>query len=86
MGLTVICREPDRTIVVFSSDLALEAFRRYISEYAGLVPEGHAYNFIASVEDLLPLGPEDRVGRLLRNDPIGHAETAQLDVEIMHPG
>ncbi len=86
MGLTVISREPDRTIVVFSSDVALEEFRRYISEYAGLVTKGHTYNFIAAVENLFPLVAEDRVGRLLRDDPIEHGETAQLDVEIMHPG
>jgi len=86
MGLTVITREPDRTIVVFSSDEALAEFRRYVSEYGGIVPDGHAYSFVAGIDDVVSLTAEDRIGRLLRDDPLEPGETAQLDVEIMHPG
>jgi len=70
MGLYVISREPDKTVVVFSSDEALDEFRRYLGEYAGRIPEGHGYAFLAAIDDVLPLTSEDRVGRLLRDEPL----------------
>lgn len=86
MGLYVISKDADKTVVVFSSDEALRGFKRYLSEYAGEVPGGHAYTFLAGVDNVVPLRPEDRIGRLLREEALGDGEIAPLDVELMHPG
>ncbi len=86
MGLSVVARDPDKTIVVFSSDEALATFKRYVREYSGLIAGGHRYAFVAAIESVLPIEPEDRIGRLLREAPLGLNEIAPLDVELWHPG
>jgi subtilisin family serine protease len=87
MGLQVISRDPDKTVVVFSSDEELREFRRYMREFSGLA-EGrvHEYKFMGSIRELERLRPEDRKGRLLQAEPLGDGEIAPLDIEIMHPG
>ncbi len=86
MGLLVISKDANKTVVVFSSDDALHQCRQYLSEYAGRIPDGHAYSFVAAIDDIVPLQPEDRLGRLLREEALAEDEVAPLDVEVMHPG
>ncbi len=86
MGLNVISKDADKTVVVFSSDEALQEFKQYLKEYAGRVPDGHEYTFIAAIDDIVPLRPEDRRGRLLREEPLEGDGMFPLDVELMHPG
>jgi hypothetical protein len=86
LGLSIVSKEKDKTIVAFSSDEALAQFKRYLTEYAGLTPEAHAYDFVAAIDCIVPLSPDDRIGRLLRAQPLSANEVAPLDIELMHPG
>lgn len=85
MNLSLVSKDPDKTIVVFSSDEALARFKRYISEYSGIIKKGHKYAFIAGIDDILPIEPIDRIGRLLKEEPIEVDEIAHLDVEMWYP-
>lgn len=86
MGLQVMARDPDKTLVVFASDEKLTAFRRHLSSYSGDV-DGPAYAEVGGIDRLLPLTPRDRLGRRLENEPLEPTQQrAPLDVELWHPG
>jgi len=85
MGLQVLAREPGKTLVVFASDVELESFRARLGEYAS--EGGHTYGEFGGIEHLLPVTPEDRIGRRLQEEPIdGEEGQIPLDVELWHPG
>jgi len=86
MGLTLVCRDPDKVLVVFSSQEDLANFQRYIKEYAGIISGGHKYAFVSAIEDVLPIEPRDRIGRLLYVEPIVEDEKVPLDITLWHPG
>lgn len=86
MGLQVLARGPERAVVVFPDEGTLEELRRRLREYAGLVPGGHDYGYLASIEAITELGPEDRVGPRLRDTPLYEGETTALDIELWHTG
>ena len=86
MGLQVLARDPNKTLVVFTSDEDLTAFRRQLRSYSGDAP-GPAYAELGGIERLVELGAADRVGRRLEQEPLDSAARAvPLDVELWHPG
>ncbi|WP_242034148.1 S8 family peptidase [Richelia sinica] len=84
-GLDVLAFEPDKAIVVFSSDLELREFRRRLENYSQLT-EGPEYSYLGAIDELVPLGREDRIGRLLELKPVQPDELAALDLELWHTG
>lgn len=86
MGLGFLARDAKRAIVVFPDEETLTALRQHIREYSGLQPNGHKYSYLAAVEAVTELGPDDRVGFRLRANPIASTEIASLDIELWHPG
>lgn len=86
LGLHVLERDPERTIVVFPDDESLAELRRRMEEYAGLQEGGHQYSYLSAIDEIGQLGPDDRTGRRLKESPLGEGEIASLDVELFHTG
>jgi hypothetical protein len=86
MGLTLLAQEPkaNKAIVVFSDDQQLTEFRDRISTYSS--DTGPQYAEFDAIEDLVPLEPSDRLGRLLELEPMQEGELAALDLELWHTG
>jgi hypothetical protein len=84
-GLDILAFEPDKTIVVFSSDLELKEFRRRLENYSQIT-EGPEYSYLGAIDELVPLEREDRIGRLLELKPVQPDELAALDLELWHTG
>jgi hypothetical protein len=84
-GLDILAREPDKAIVVFSSDMELKEFRRRLENYSQIT-EGNKYEYLGAIDDLVPLEREDRIGRLLELNPVEAGELAALDLELWHTG
>lgn len=86
MGLRVLARDPNRAIVVFPDHSTLDELRRRLREYAGLVPNANDYGYLAAIDAILELTPEDRTGPRLSEVPLQLGTTAPLDVELWHSG
>ncbi len=88
MGLTLLAQEPkaNKAIVVFSSDEELTLFRSRLEAYGGISDIGYEYGYLDAIEDLVPLEPQDRIGRLLELEPVRPEELAALDLELWHTG
>ncbi len=86
LGLTLLAQEPsaNKAIVVFSSDDQLSNFRNRLETYSGVNDFDYAY--LDAIEDLVPLEPSDRLGRLLELEPVQESELAALDLELWHTG
>ncbi|EFA68761.1 S8 family peptidase [Cylindrospermopsis raciborskii] len=84
-GLDILAREPDKAIVVFSSDLELKEFKRRLENYSQIT-EGPEYSYLGAIDDLVRLEREDRIGRLLELNPVQPGELAALDLELWHTG
>ena len=86
MGLTLLAQEPkaNKAIVVFSNDEELTEFRDRLSTYSS--DTGPQYAEFDAIEDLVPLEPSDRLGRLLELEPMQAGELAALDLELWHTG
>lgn len=87
MGLTLLAQEPraNKAIVVFSSDQELLEFRNRLENYSGIRTE-FQYDYFDGVEALVPLEPEDRLGRLLSLEPLPSNEITPLDIQLWHTG
>ncbi len=84
-GLNLLSREPNKAIVVFSSDHDLTEFRKRLENYS-LIKDGPKYEYLGAIDDLVPLEREDRIGRLLELNPVPSGELAALDLELWHTG
>lgn len=86
LGLTLLAQEPNanKAIVVFSSDDQLTEFRNRLETYSAAA--GPQYGELDAIEDLVPLEPQDRLGRLLALEPVQEGELAALDLELWHTG
>ena len=92
-GLTLLSVEQDKTLVLFSSDEQLLEFRQRLENYKtgprARDQQNAPYSAIfASIENINDVGPEDRIGRLLRaagvdavND-LRAGERYTVDVEL----
>ncbi|NET73686.1 MAG: S8 family peptidase, partial [Sphaerospermopsis sp. SIO1G2] len=84
-GLDILAFEPDKAIVVFSSDLELTEFRKRLENYSQIT-EGPEYSYLGAIDELVPLEREDRIGRLLELNPVKQGELVALDLELWHTG
>ncbi|WP_242045280.1 S8 family peptidase [Anabaena catenula] len=85
IALNILAREPDKAIVVFSSDMELIQFKKRLENYSQIT-EGHEYSYLGAIDELVPLEREDRIGRLLELKPVQSNELAALDLELWHTG
>ncbi|MEH2286350.1 S8 family peptidase [Nostoc sp.] len=84
-GLNVLAREPNKAIVVFSSDNELTEFKKRLENYSQ-IKDGPKYEYLGAIDELVPLEPEDRIGRLLDIKRVQPDELAALDLELWHTG
>ncbi|WP_293124771.1 S8 family peptidase [Microcoleus sp. bin38.metabat.b11b12b14.051] len=84
-GLNLLAREPNKAIVVFSSDNQLTEFKRRLENYSQ-IQDGPKYEYLGAIDELVPLEREDRIGRLLELKPVQLGELAALDLELWHTG
>jgi len=84
-GLNCLAREPNKAIVVFPSDIELKEFKKRLENYSKIT-DGPKYEYLGAIDQLVPLEPEDRVGRLLQLNPVQPDEIAALDMELWHTG
>ena len=84
-GLNVLAREPNKAIVVFSSDTELKEFKKRLGSYSRIT-DGPKYEYLGAIDELVPLEREDRIGRLLELNPVISGELAALDLELWHTG
>src|SRR5262245_28149447 len=62
IGLHILARDSEKAIVVFPDQPSLDELRRRLREYAGEVPGGREYSYLAALETIEELTPDDRVG------------------------
>ena len=84
-GLNCLAREPNKAIVVFSSDNQLTEFKKRLENYSK-IKDGPKYEYLGAIDDVVPLEREDRIGRLLELKPVESDELAALDLELWHTG
>ncbi|MEH1930039.1 S8 family peptidase [Nostoc sp.] len=84
-GLNVLAREPNKAIVVFSSDNELTEFKKRLENYSQ-IKDGPKYEYLGAIDELVPLEPEDRIGHLLDIKYVQPGELAALDLELWHTG
>lgn len=86
-GLTLLAQEPsaNKAVVVFSSDSELVELRGRLQSYGGMVA-GLQNDYLDAIEEIVPLEPSDRMGRLLVLEPLQPTELAALDLEFWHTG
>lgn len=84
-GLNCLAREPNKAIVVFSSDNQLTEFKKRLENYSQ-IKDGPKYEYLGAIDDVVPLECEDRIGRLLDLKPVKSDELAFLDLELWHTG
>jgi len=95
-NLTLIGQNDDHTLVLFSSDQQLTEFRNRLNAYQrGPRERGKNapyYGVFNNIEELGRIRPEDRIGRLFREQGITTVEgflnntTYTLDLELWHTG
>ncbi|MBD2151078.1 S8 family peptidase [Pseudanabaena sp. FACHB-1277] len=87
IGLTLLAQESSeqKAIVVFSSEQELTNFQEKLKVYSN-VGEGYDYGYLDVIEDIVPLEPQDRVGRRLELEPLEANELVALDLELWHTG
>nr|WP_293102158.1 hypothetical protein [Okeania sp. SIO2F4] len=88
LGLNILEKgtKSDEAIVVFSSDDNLTEFRRKLECYSGLIDDSPEYGYLDAIEELVRLEPQDRIGPLLRLEPLEPGELVPLDLELWHTG
>jgi hypothetical protein len=95
-GLTLVGQADEKTLILFSTDTELRAFRERLSAYQSGPQEGrknapHAQIF-ANIEEVGKVQPVDRIGRLFLAEritlPDDFSETTEytVDVELWHTG
>lgn len=91
-GFRVVDSSHSRVIVAFADDPELAAFHERLDKLEGGIPDGQKHEphaaFFDAIDDLLPLGPDDRVtadvAAAVASQP-SHT-VLRLDVECWHPG
>lgn len=91
-GLRVVDSSDGRVVIAFADDPELAAFNERLDALAGGIPEGRKNEpyaaFFDAINDLRPLGPDDRITHDVRSYLDSHPADAslRLDVECWHPG
>lgn len=83
LGLHLLAKEGKNAIVVFPDEQTLNSLRNRLREYTR---RDKKHSHLGSIEEILELTPQDRVGRKLREKPLESGEIAALDIELWHSG
>lgn len=84
-GLTLVARDEQKTLVVFSSEEDLARFFARVGTFGS--PDGYTYGEVGNIDALEPITAADRIGRRLALEPIdADATDVPVDVELWHPG
>ena len=86
MKLHVLARSGSKVVVVFPDEEGLAELQRRITEYAGLGPLGQKYNELTSIDEIVSLSRDDRLGHRLREQPLAEDEIVALDIELWYEG
>jgi len=90
-GLVLLSIDENKTLVLFSSDEELSAFRSRLSEYqqGPTDPDQRSAPYtgiFACIDDIAEVEPKDRIGRLFRREglqePDGFLDRSQYTVDI----
>lgn len=86
LGLNLLGKESKakQAMVVFADDKSLAEFQKRLKSYTGV--EGPEYSYLDEIEELVPLEPEDRIGPLLKLEPLEAGLVVPLDMELWHTG
>ena len=81
MGIEVISPAPDKKgfWVVFAENIALDEFSKKLKDYS---EEKRQYKFFNAIETLMDIPPKEKIGKQLKQNPLGKDEFSYLDVEI----
>lgn len=81
MDIEVISPSPDKKgfWIVFAGEKALNEFSGKLKDYS---EERKKYGFFNAIENLMDIPPEEKIGKQLKQTPLGKDELAFLDVEI----
>lgn len=81
MGIEVISPAPDKKgfWVVFAENRALDEFSKKLKDYS---EEKRQYKFFNAIETLMDIPPKEKIGKQLKQNPLGKDEFGYLDVEI----
>lgn len=81
MDIEVISPSPDKKgfWIVFAGDKALTEFSKKLKDYS---EERKRLYFFNAIENLMDIPPEEKIGKQLKQTPLGKTEAAFLDVEI----
>ena len=87
LGLNLLAKEPKakQAIVVFGDDNHLTEFQNRLNSYTGTT-DGLKYDYLDDIEELVPLESEDRIGPLLKLNPLEPSSVVPLDMELWHTG
>jgi len=82
-GLTVLSVAENRKgyWIVFSDDEELRIFKNKLAQYSG-IKKGHKYQFFNAIDEISDIPREEKIGELLRRDPLKPGEIAYLNVEL----
>ncbi len=81
MGIEVISPSPDKKgfWIVFAENNALGEFSKKLKDYS----EGKKqYKFFDAIEKLMDIPPKEKIGKQLKQNPLGKNEFGYLDIEI----
>ncbi len=53
LGLRILSKDENKIFVVFPDDATLRTLRGRLREYAGMVPNGHKYDFFSNIDEIL---------------------------------
>ncbi|MEW6130857.1 MAG: S8 family peptidase [Acidobacteriota bacterium] len=82
MGLQMLARDSRRAVVVFPDESTLNELRRRLRSYA----QEEQYQGLAAIDAIQELSSGDRLGSMLRIQPLENDEFASLDIELWHTG
>lgn len=87
-GLNLLAKESKKqnAIIVFPSDDELAIFKDKLESYSGIKDDSPEYAYLDAIEEIVPLEPVDRIGRLLELEPLEPQKLAALDLELWHTG
>lgn len=82
-GLTVLSVAENRKgyWVVFADDEQLKIFKDKLAQYSG-IKQGYKYEFFNAIDEISDIPEEEKVGELLKRQPLQPGDIAYLNVEL----
>ncbi|MEL4026665.1 S8 family peptidase [Lysinibacillus endophyticus] len=68
--------------VVFSTDEHFKNFQGKLSQYSGIVPDGHKYEFFNAIDGVEDIPEEEKLGNSLKRNPMSDSDPEYLNMEL----